>query len=77
MYKVQQDFQVLMHTVNPPLKIVKKFIHLLSLTHHDFNEQLRLQKYKVGFDLLFVISVLGVSCRSFAERRCESHKGEQ
>ena len=42
-HKARQELLSLTHRKNPPLSVVRKFIHLLDVSASDLDEELRLQ----------------------------------
>lgn len=42
-YKARQDLHSLTHQDNPPLSVIRKFIHLLDVSASDLEEEFRLQ----------------------------------
>ncbi|KAK3863384.1 hypothetical protein Pcinc_030834 [Petrolisthes cinctipes] len=45
-HKARQDLHSLTHQVNPPLPVIRKFIHLLDVSPADLDEEFRLQRLK-------------------------------
>ncbi|XP_071537174.1 ras GTPase-activating-like protein IQGAP1 isoform X2 [Panulirus ornatus] len=45
-YKARQDLHSLTHQDNPPLSVIRKFIHLLDVSAGDLDEEFRLQRVK-------------------------------
>ncbi|CAK1540048.1 unnamed protein product [Leptosia nina] len=44
--RARQAFTSLFHSPNPPLKVVKKFIHMLDFTTEDYDREIELQTLK-------------------------------
>ena len=45
-HKARLDLRALTHCQNPPLSVIRKFVHLLEVSSLDFDEEIRLQKVK-------------------------------
>lgn len=42
----KQDYKALMHGGNPPISVVRKFVHLLDIGDNDYSEEIELEKLR-------------------------------
>ncbi|XP_067136702.1 ras GTPase-activating-like protein IQGAP2 [Centruroides vittatus] len=45
-FKTRKDFKLILHSSAPPLRVVHKFVYLLSISDEDYKDELDLQKMR-------------------------------